>query len=83
MGDNLKYCKHHQYADDTQLYISYNKNTAYEKQCNLNADLENIYTYSICNRVKMNPAKSAVIFFGPHKLWASCGKREAPVHQNT
>lgn len=71
MGDNLKYCKHHQYADDTQLYISFNKDTAYEKQCNLNADLDNIYTYSICNGLKINPTKSAVIFFGPHKLWAN------------
>lgn len=67
----LLYSYSHQYADDTNVYLSFTKDNALQAQLNLNSDLHNIQTYSIRNSLVLNPLKSAVIYFGNDSEWAA------------
>lgn len=59
----IKNCQIHHYADDTQIYLSYQpqqQNTA----TLINNDLQNLLDISTVHNLKLNANKSFVIFFG-------------------
>jgi len=66
----VKYCKLRQYADDSQLYISFLEEQMQLAQTQFNKDLKLIKTFAYNHNLKLNAAKSSVIFFGAtkHKL---------------
>ena len=57
-------CSIHQFADDTQIYASYNRENAEQIFSSLNNTLKKIYDYSIRHGLKLNPSKSVTINFG-------------------
>lgn len=61
---NVKYCKTHIYADDTQLYHSFIASDLGRATEEINFDLQYIYDVSSQHSLKINPNKSAVILFG-------------------
>ena len=61
----------HRYADDTQIQLSFAKSDAIEASRRLNECLESVFKYSFNHGLKLNPNKSALIYFGPAKDWAS------------
>lgn len=67
----LQYCRSHQYADDTSVYLSFTKDDALQAQVQLNSDLSNIQTYSVRNSLVLNPQKSVLIYFGNDSDWAA------------
>ena len=64
-------CGMQRYADDTQLHIKFNIKHALETAEAINECLDNVFQYSKKNGLKLNPSKSAVLFFGPNKDWAA------------
>jgi hypothetical protein len=59
----IKTCKYHLYADDTQLYCSFDAKNIQEAIKNINADLTSIYNWSDNNSLCLNPTKSQVLIF--------------------
>lgn len=64
-------CSIQRYADDTQLYTSFKKQEANEAVERLAQALELVANYSANSGLKLNPSKSAIIYFGPNREWAS------------
>lgn len=67
LGLVLQECKGHQYADDTQIYISYTKEHKTKAQEMLQTSLDNIAKYSVEHGLKLNGSKTKILFFGPHR----------------
>nr|CAI5854689.1 unnamed protein product [Callosobruchus analis] len=63
LNEVVKHCKMHSYADDTQLYLSYNPAKVLEASLNLSSDLGNVCSWFNSNGLKVNPKKSVVITF--------------------
>lgn len=61
---NLQHCKTHFYADDTQVYFSFNKTSAQEAKDIINSDLESLLEISNKFCLSINPLKSKIILFG-------------------
>lgn len=61
--DNIKNCKCHFYADDTQLYLPFNFNDTNNANNLINSDLSNLVTTSEHHSLLINPLKSAVMLF--------------------
>lgn len=61
----IKYCKHHLYADDTQMYLSFKPSEFNEAQQQFNEDLNNVCKYCDVNQLYLNPLKTQAIVFGP------------------
>lgn len=61
---HIKFCKVHIYADDTQLYHSFNPSNWERAMTEINTDLQYIFDASVQHSLKINPDKSAVILFG-------------------
>lgn len=64
---SLKHCSSHQYADDTQLYLSFNYSeidTAFNK---INSDLQVLSDISEKHGLLINESKTQVIIFGKEK----------------
>lgn len=60
----LNFLKIHMYADDTQLYYAYNKETSAIEEGKVNDDLSRLVEVSNKHNLKLNPSKSSAIFFG-------------------
>lgn len=78
MPYHIKSCKYHLYADDTQLYYSFNAKDAKTAIKIINEDLNNIYEWSQNNSLALNPSKSQTIIFGTQKQYGSiidCGEK--------
>jgi Reverse transcriptase (RNA-dependent DNA polymerase)/Endonuclease-reverse transcriptase len=54
---------HHQYADDTQLYISTSKNDLLPTVCRLENCITSVHKWMLHNWLSLNPKKSDVIQF--------------------
>ena len=64
ISSNIRFCKYHLYADDTQLYIT-GKLTEINKLIqNLNEDLNRIANFSDNNCLRLNEGKSVFIILG-------------------
>lgn len=64
---HIQFCKYHMYADDLQLYLSFNPaetSGAIEK---INSDLQRIYKWSEQNALVLNPDKSKYLIIGSKK----------------
>lgn len=60
---------YHAYADDTQLYHSFNKEDLSIAQNEINNNLKNIYSMSLMHNLTLNPNKcSALVFSGRNDL---------------
>lgn len=62
--NSLKYCDSHMYADDTQLYLSFDRNTVDDAVTKINSDLKAIERVSKEHSLFLNPSKSKLILFG-------------------
>lgn len=60
----IKFCNYHLYADDIQLYLSFNPSETQNAISKLNADLNNIAGWSKANTLVLNPSKSKYIILG-------------------
>nr|CAH7716240.1 unnamed protein product [Callosobruchus chinensis] len=57
------HCHIHHYADDTQLYLSFNAVQFDSAVSRINADLDTLYNVSITHNLNLNSEKSQVIVF--------------------
>jgi exonuclease III len=57
-------CKTHMYADDTQLYHSFDAINLEPALIHINRDISNIATISANHSLNINPSKSVVLLFG-------------------
>lgn len=60
----VQYCNIHLYADDTQLYYSFDESDVAEAVDRINSDLQAIYDISIAHSLILNSNKSTAIVFG-------------------
>jgi hypothetical protein len=67
MNHCVKFAKLQQYADDSQLFISFNAVTKDNSKEQLNSDLQNIQQFANEHNLKLNASKSSVIFFNKKK----------------
>jgi len=63
--------RHHQYADDTQLYISVAKSELSAKADIMESCVRAIHDWLLHNGLSLNPAKSEVIQFGTRRSTAN------------
>lgn len=62
--NSLKHCKYHQYADDTQIYLSFDPLNYMQACANINHDLDTLVEFAASHSLKINPSKSTLIIFG-------------------
>ena len=64
ISNEVKHCRYHLYADDTQLYISGKVNEAVNLIQKMNRDLAKISEFSVNNFLRLNEGKSKYIIIG-------------------
>ncbi|KAL0832519.1 hypothetical protein ABMA28_000732 [Loxostege sticticalis] len=60
----IKNCNHHLYADDLQMYLSFDPADHPSAVAKVNEDLERVYDWCSSNCLTLNPKKSQLILFG-------------------
>ena len=78
ISNNIKHCKYHLYADDTQLYISGKVSDIVNLINNLNKDLKRIAEFSDNNCLRLNEGKSVYIILGSHQNIAKVNELVLP-----
>lgn len=66
--NTLKHCMYHQYADDTQVYLSFMPQKTTEACKQINDDLKSLVKTAELHSLNINPSKSVVIVFGGHNV---------------
>ncbi|KAL0879390.1 hypothetical protein ABMA27_003151 [Loxostege sticticalis] len=65
----IKNCRHHLYADDLQMYLSFDPGDHASAVTRVNEDLERIHDWCGHNCLTLNPKKSQLMLFGtPGKI---------------
>lgn len=64
----LHYTSYHCYADDTQLYYSFDPSEADSANFRINRDVTDLLEYSSAHNLTVNPKKSRLIFFGKSRV---------------
>lgn len=64
LSSHINTCKYHLYADDTQIYHSFDSKNVDEAIKSVNEDLENVFQWSRSNSLLLNPKKSKMIIVG-------------------
>lgn len=70
----VKHCSVHLYADDTQVYYSFDVSTAVVANNKINSDLQELINQSTAHCLSINPAKSKVLLFGRKQSRSKCIK---------
>lgn len=65
---HISYCKYHFYADDTQLYISFDRDNVEIARRQLNKDIQQLVSIAKRHSLNINPAKSQAMLFGKPKI---------------
>lgn len=60
----LKFCSYHLYADDTQVYLTFERNELPSASDRINSDLDRIVNFSIQHNLHINVNKTSAILFG-------------------
>lgn len=60
----IKYCNIHMYADDTQLYYSFEESDVITAMQRINSDLASIYRAASDHSLSLNAKKTIVLLFG-------------------
>lgn len=63
----LEHCQIHQYADDTQIYFSFQPADAIAAADKINLDLKHIIDVSQAHNLMLNDTKTEVLLFGTHR----------------
>lgn len=71
----VKYCQMHFYADDTQLYLSFNPSDSAEAMNNINTDVASIVNISKRHSLNINATKTSVLVFGPQSIRPSISQQ--------
>lgn len=69
---SLAHCKSHFYADDTQIYYSFDEHDIDTANRRINEDLKNLLEMSSKFCLSINSTKSKVMLFGPGAARARC-----------
>ena len=78
ISKDIKFCKYHLYADDTQLYITGKVHEIVDLIKNLNKDLSRIAEFSENNCLRLNEGKSVFIFLGSNQNIAKINELVLP-----
>lgn len=66
--DPVQRCSVHMYADDTQLYLSFPRDTSALSLNAFQQDLDTVFDVCSQHNLRINSAKSAVLFFGSQQM---------------
>lgn len=75
--NSLQYCCSHFYADDTQIYYSFEKSNCHDASAKVNQDLQALISISEKFCLSVNPAKSKVMLLGRK---ASCAANAGTIN---
>lgn len=69
LPQSITYCSHHMYADDTQIYMSFEPSETIDASRKITYDLNKIGAWSRSHCLALNPTKSSVVILGTkHKI---------------
>ena len=78
LANEVRFCKYHLYADDTQLYISGKVQDIARLIENINFDLQRIAEFSSDNCLNLNEGKTVFIFLGSKQNISQINNMDIP-----
>lgn len=79
LNRHISHCRIHTYADDTQVYLSFDPKDLIASVHNINSDLQSIYNVSLEHELILNANKTKVLLFGTN---ATCQKYQNMININ-